>query len=213
MMSLFRRFDLYFFPLKIIRGISITILFLNTYVLNLKHIIFNWFLNVFEIFFRVLKFKSINTLALVIFESIILTIFVANFISVFTFNFPLTSQIRVVIIISLGFWVSFMLFYTFTNLKGFVSHCIPEGSPLYLIVFLFLIEIVRNLIRPITLIVRLAANILSGHLLIILLSKLVFLYTSIFPLYLGLNIIELFVAIIQAYIFITIICLYYAEVN
>jgi len=80
-----------------------------------------------------------------------------------------------------------------------------------------LIEIVRNIIRPITLSVRLSANIVAGHLLIRLLgnfsliSKTNLLSSSITLL--ALTGLEIGVALIQAYVFITLITLYSTEIH
>lgn len=139
-------------------------------------------------------------------------LFSLNLLSVYSFNFPLTRQPRVVLFLGLSFWVRILIVSTFNNLKGFLSHCVPEGTPTPLISFLFLIELVRNLIRPITLTVRLVANILAGHLLIILLSSAVRQFNFFFPIYIILNCVELAVAAIQAYIFTTIVVLYFSEV-
>lgn len=94
-------------------------------------------------------------------------------------------------------------------------HLIPVGTPFALVFFMFLIELVRNLIRPITLSVRLLANVLSGHLLIVLLSYMVsfFRLTGFFGFffYSLLVSVELLVSLIQSYIFCTLVCLYYSE--
>ena len=84
--------------------------------------------------------------------------------------------------------------------------------------FIVLIELVRNIIRPITLCVRLTANLIAGHLLITLLgnslisisSKISFL-SVVAPL--TLTVLESAVACIQAYVFITLITLYITEVK
>ena len=84
--------------------------------------------------------------------------------------------------------------------------------------FIVLIEITRNVIRPLTLSVRLAANIIAGHLLLTLLSQgaptvplallLVILSTVVL-----LATLESAVALIQAYVFSVLRTLYLQEVN
>jgi hypothetical protein len=70
------------------------------------------------------------------------------------------------------------------------------------------------MIRPITLSVRLTANILAGHLLISLLRNFLIgsgLFLSLFYIPFVLTILERAVAFIQAYVFVTLITLYAAE--
>lgn len=82
--------------------------------------------------------------------------------------------------------------------------------------FIVIIEMVRNLIRPITLCVRLTANLVAGHLLISLLGNAllntqVILGIALLPIPITLSILESAVAGIQAYVFITLITLYTTE--
>ena len=51
-----------------------------------------------------------------------------------------------------------------------LAHLVPLGTPAPLMPFMVVIEVIRNLIRPITLSVRLAANMIAGHLLLTLLG-------------------------------------------
>jgi len=90
------------------------------------------------------------------------------------------------------------------------------GTPLILINFIVLIELVSNIIRPITLSVRLCANIVAGHLLLSLLSnfslnRFIYFYYSLSGL-LILGILEIAVALIQGYVFITLVSLYSTEI-
>lgn len=94
----------------------------------------------------------------------------------------------------------------------------PVGTPSYLIPFIVLIEIIRRVIRPLTLSVRLAANIIAGHLLITLLSggasSVSWLILRIILISLViLRILETAVAIIQGHIFSILRSLYLREVN
>jgi len=99
-----------------------------------------------------------------------------------------------------------------------LSHLVPQGTPNALIIFIVLIELVRNLIRPITLSVRLTANLIAGHLLISLLGGAIIRVTAFTGVFfivipLLLTVLELAVACIQAYVFITLITLYTTEVK
>lgn len=212
-MSLFSPFDLYWFilPLSFIFLVICSLYVLIQKSSPLKTLL-GFISRVLLEFFVSLKPKHFNKRRGLIFLGVFIFLVVINFFSVFSFNFPHTSQVSLVLVLAGGFWLSLVFFSIFKNLKGFVSHIIPEGTPLPLTSLLFVIELVRNIIRPLTLTVRLVANILAGHLLIRLLSSLVFVFNITGILYVGLNIVEIFVAIIQAYIFTTIIVLYFSEV-
>nr|YP_009351810.1 ATP synthase F0 subunit 6 [Rhinotergum shaoguanense]AQQ72849.1 ATP synthase subunit 6 [Rhinotergum shaoguanense] len=214
MMSLFNSFDMFFTPMLWMISFFIVLLigskiFKTNFMSFLEIVIFKEL----EKFFLSLKMKSYNKGMVTIFLTLFLFLFVLNFSSVLSFNFALTSQVSVVLFLGLTSWLSFIMFFNFNCWKGFISHCIPEGTPMYLIWFLFIIELISNSIRPITVTVRLVANILAGHLLMILLSQLVFQLNLCFLFYLVLNLVEIFVSLIQAYIFSTMLTLYYADVN
>lgn len=213
MIRLFRRFDLYFYPFSFISFLVFTLFLFDKSKLTLTVFVKGTVFYFFESFFHTLKLKSSNIISVYFFVAMSFMLIFLNVSSIFCYNFAFTSQVRTVLFLSMLFWTIFISFNMIYNLKGLLEHIIPQGSPFYLTPFLFLIEIIRNLIRPITLIVRLVANILSGHLLIILLSRIVFNYFSFTPLYILLNTVEIFVALIQSYIFITITCLYYSEIN
>jgi F-type H+-transporting ATPase subunit a len=104
------------------------------------------------------------------------------------------------------------------NYNHIITHLLPQGTPLPLISFIVLIETIRNVIRPITLCVRLTANLIAGHLLITLLGNSLMLTSSVIStpitlIPLILTILETAVAGIQAYVFITLITLYTTEVK
>lgn len=91
---------------------------------------------------------------------------------------------------------------------------VPNGTPLVLIPFIVLIESIRIAIRPITLSVRLTANIVAGHLLLrlcgdgfesVLSISLLFVCQTI------LIVLEVAVAAIQAYVFTVLVALYSKE--
>lgn len=116
---------------------------------------------------------------------------------------------------SVLFWVALISCVSVTSLKEFLAHILPYGSPLGLILFLPLVEIFSQLIRPITLIIRLSTNLSAGHIILYIFSYFALLSAhlapSIFLVIYILMILELCISILQAYIFVTLICLYINE--
>lgn len=84
-----------------------------------------------------------------------------------------------------------------------------------------LVELIRSIIRPLTLAVRLAANIVAGHLLLVLLRSVISVKRSLFILIcarvfraiLVLSVLESAVRVIQAYVFVALQSLYLREVS
>lgn len=154
--------------------------------------------------------KGNNLITITLFMLILLI----NVIALFPQNFPNTSQVTLNVLIAIILWISTLLFGMIKNTKRFLIHLVPQGTPTFLINFIVLIELVRILIRPITLSVRLTANILAGHLLISLLRDFLinrrnFILISMLPFIL--TILERAVAFIQAYVFVTLVTLYATE--
>ena len=145
-------------------------------------------------------------------------IFVFNFIGLFPYVFTSTRHLSITISLALPMWVGYFSINFFKNTRSSLAHLVPLGTPLPLVPFIVIIEIVRNLIRPLTLRVRLAANIVAGHLLLRLLrtpaSSSSYLILSIIMSFLLVIIfLELAVRLIQSYVFITLSSLYVSEVN
>jgi F-type H+-transporting ATPase subunit a len=117
---------------------------------------------------------------------------------------------------SLPIWLG-RIIWSIKNQYGTIfAHLVPIGTPGALMPVIVVIETVRNIIRPGTLSIRLAANIVAGHLLLTLLgSQGAALRTfPLMALIVGLIILlclELAVACIQAYVFTILRSLYMNE--
>ncbi|KAJ0074648.1 hypothetical protein Patl1_37490 [Pistacia atlantica] len=103
-----------------------------------------------------------------------------------------------------------MIPYSFTVTMGFqrnglhfLSFLLPAGVPLPLAPFLVLLELISYCFRALSLGIRLFANMMAGHSLVKILSG--FAWTMLF---LALTGLELGVAILQAYVFTILICIY-----
>lgn len=99
---------------------------------------------------------------------------------------------------------------------GFVKILLPSGTPGWLIPLMVPIEIVSQLARPVSLAVRLFANMTAGHTILAVLFGM----ALSLPLWAGwlpfgftvvINLLELFIAFIQAYIFVMLACVYLAD--
>ena len=143
-------------------------------------------------------------------------ILIFNAWGLFPFVFTPSSHPAITLAISLPLWLGHMLAVLYWSPWARAAHLVPSGAPGILGPLIVIIELVRRIIRPFTLAVRLAANIIAGHLLLSLLassldlslSPLIFLT---FRALLTLLRLELGVALIQAYVFSMLSCLYIQE--
>nr|YP_010988639.1 ATP synthase F0 subunit 6 [Paranaspides lacustris]WOR80931.1 ATP synthase F0 subunit 6 [Paranaspides lacustris] len=153
-----------------------------------------------------------------IFVSLFSLILFNNFLGLLPYIFTSSSHMAFTLSLALPLWLSFMIFGWLNNTQHMFSHLVPQGTPSLLMPFMVLIESVSNLIRPGTLAIRLAANMIAGHLLLTLLGNtgsslsLPLLSFLIFAQILLLTL-EAAVAIIQSYVFAILSTLYASEVN
>lgn len=117
--------------------------------------------------------------------------------------------------VSLLFWVPIMICVSITQIKEFLAHMLPYGSPVGLMLFLPLVEIFSQLIRPFTLMIRLRTNLSRGHIMMYMFSYFTLLSSFLSPfiyvvLYI-LFILELCISMLQAYIFVSLVSLYANE--
>ncbi|MBO8130599.1 MAG: F0F1 ATP synthase subunit A [Candidatus Marinimicrobia bacterium] len=140
--------------------------------------------------------------------TLFLFIIISNLMGLVPFMASPTSNLSVTAGLSLV--VFFVILYEGIKthgLFGYFKSLIPGGIPFWLIPVMLPMEIIGLLIRVTVLAIRLFANMLSGHINIIILFFLVILTKSLLisPLALGIaifvSLIELLVAFIQAYIF------------
>lgn len=162
------------------------------------------------------KFSSAKNVGVTkIFIIIFLSVFLLNYISLFPIVFSVTSHISVRVTFRFIIWLRVLILFLEERKVRFLSHITPLGTPNALISFIVCIERVRFLIRPITLAVRLTANLVAGHLLLFLLSKICIFLEKIFffstPFLIMLGTLETIVAIIQSYVITLLLVLYFKE--
>ena len=145
--------------------------------------------------------------------SLFMFILLCNLCGMIPYSFTVTSHI------SITFTIAIFIF-TLVTIVGFVKHgthflslFLPHGTPVWMAPLMIVIELFAYLARPISLSLRLAANMVAGHILIKVMAGFVLtLMLVLKPLPIPLIILiigfEIFVAILQAYIFAILSCVY-----
>lgn len=221
--NLFSVFDpssIFNLPLNWVRSLIFIIIITPIFwvIPNKRNFLFYSIVNKLHIEFKTLLGPSSfsgRTLSLI---SLFIFILVNNFIGLFPYVFTASSHMALTLTLSLPIWVSLILFGWINYTKYIFAHLVPQRTPGPLIPFIVLIETIRNVIRPLTLAVRLIANIVAGHLLITLLgnqtavSSGVILFSLILTQILLLTL-ESAVAVIQSYVFAVLSTLYAREIT
>lgn len=142
--------------------------------------------------------------------SLFVFLLVLNLVGLVPNSFPVTSSIAFTLVLALlTFTITQVVGIRRNGLGGYVAAFVPPGMPAkpIMVPFMFFIEWISELSKPLTLAMRLYANILAGHLLIFIFLGFI-LYTgtplmAVFsvPAALALYAFEIFVAVLQAYIF------------
>lgn len=164
--------------------------------------------------FREVSYPNYNGLNFICVMTFIYLI-IRNLMGLFPFIFTRTSHPYVTLGWGLVIWISFFLIGWRKRFKSRAAHLVPNGSPVVLAPLIVVIERVSHLIRPFTLSIRLAANMIAGHLIIGLLSRIRI--VNFFGLFVSmffqriLLILEFGVAIIQGFVFRILVLLYALE--
>jgi len=147
-------------------------------------------------------------------------ILLGNLIGLFPYFFAFTSHIAVTLSLALFVFIFSTGVGFYTHGFRFLKFFVPEGVPVWLLPLLVPIEIISYLSRPVSLSVRLFANMTAGHVMWEVFAGFMLLLTASFGVFgviasivpLGLNIalvaLELLVAGLQAYVFAILTCLY-----
>nr|YP_003162789.1 ATP synthase F0 subunit 6 [Ramulus hainanense]ACH78285.1 ATP synthase F0 subunit 6 [Ramulus hainanense] len=168
--------------------------------------------------FKILMNPKNNKGSTMLFISLFMLIMINNLMGLFPYIFTSTSHMLMTLSMAMPLWLSFMIFGWTQNTNKMFSHMVPMGTPAVLMPFMVCIESISNLIRPGTLAVRLAANMIAGHLILTLLgntSMTMSMYTlpTMIIIQMMLLTLETAVAIIQGYVFAVLSTLYASEVN
>nr|YP_009759120.1 ATP synthase F0 subunit 6 [Hydrolagus affinis]QIQ47556.1 ATP synthase F0 subunit 6 [Hydrolagus affinis] len=154
-----------------------------------------------------------------IFCSLMLLLMTLNLLGLLPYTFTPTTQLSLNLGLAVPLWLATVLVGMINQPTTSLGHLLPEGTPTLLIPMLIIIETISLLIRPIALAVRLTANLTAGHLLMQLIATAAFVLMNTMPvvamltslvLFL-LTLLEVAVALIQAYVFVLLLSLYLQE--
>ena len=154
--------------------------------------------------------------------SLFVFILVANFLGLFPYFYTVTSQIAITFAFAMLVILVVVIYGFFKNGIGFLKLFVPSGVPVIIVPLVTVIEVISFLSRPVSLSVRLFANMLAGHITLKVFAGFVVSMISlgavgaggsVLPLIMTVAItaLEFLVAFLQAYVFTVLTCMYLAD--
>jgi F-type H+-transporting ATPase subunit a len=151
--------------------------------------------------------------------SLFMFVLVANLIGMFPYFFTVTSHIIVTFALAMLVIGTVLVYGFWKHGFGFLKLFVPSGVPMVLMPLVVAIEIISFLSRPISLSVRLFANMLAGHITLKVFAGFITMLGSmgavgvagaVLPLFMvvALTGLEFLVAFLQAYVFAILTCMY-----
>ncbi len=147
--------------------------------------------------------------------SLFMFILFANLLGLVPFSFTITSHIVITFALALLVFMGVTVIGFIKHGIGFLGFFLPRGVPLYLAPLVIPIEILSYLTRPVSLSLRLFANMLAGHTMLKVFGGFVVLLGvfGVVPLALvvALTALEFIIAFLQAYVFAVLTCVYLSD--
>ena len=137
----------------------------------------------------------------------------ANVLGLVPYSFTVTSHLVVTLSLALTVFIGATVIGFIRNGFGYLKLFVPSGVPAVLLPLVVVIEIVSYFIRPMSLSIRLFANMMAGHMMLKVMAGFVVMLgitAGWLPLaaMVGLMGLELLVAALQAYVFALLTCMY-----
>nr|ABA12059.1 ATPase subunit 6 [Zanclus cornutus] len=178
----------------------------------------NWFINRFTQQLLLPLNPGGHKWALIL-TSLMLFLITLNMLGLLPYTFTPTTQLSLNMGLAVPLWLATVIIGMRNQPTIALGHLLPEGTPTPLIPVLIIIETISLFIRPLALGVRRAANLTAGHLLIQLIATAAFVLLPLMPtvailtaaLLFLLTLLEVAVAMIQAYVFVLLLSLYLQE--
>ncbi|MCE2993859.1 MAG: F0F1 ATP synthase subunit A [Alphaproteobacteria bacterium] len=139
----------------------------------------------------------------------------SNLLGMIPYSFTVTSHIIVTFIMAAVVFFSVTIIGFARHGFGYLSLFLPQGTPIVMAPLMVFTEFFAYMVRPVSLSVRLAANITAGHIVMKVIASFVIMSGIIgvlpFVLLILFTGFEIFVAVLQAYIFTILSCVYLTD--
>ena len=137
----------------------------------------------------------------------------ANLVGMIPYSFTVTSHLVVTFIMALAIFIGVTIIGFARHGMHFFSFFLPEGTPWYVAPLLIPIEVLSYFTRPVSLSLRLFANMTAGHTMLKVFAGFVVslgIYMGWLPLIFvsALTGLEFIIAFLQAYVFTILTCIY-----
>jgi F-type H+-transporting ATPase subunit a len=145
--------------------------------------------------------------------SLFMFILFCNLLGLIPYSFTVTSHIIVTFALAAVVFIGVTIIGFIHNGAGFLKLFVPSGVPVFLLPLIVVIELLSYLTRPISLSVRLFANMMAGHTVLAVFGGFVValgVLAGWAPLAFIIAMIglELIIAVLQAYVFAILTCIY-----
>jgi F-type H+-transporting ATPase subunit a len=151
--------------------------------------------------------------------SLFMFVLFLNIIGLIPYFFTVTSHIVVTAALAVAVILTVIVYGFYRNGFKFLGLFVPQGVPGYLMPLVVLIEVLSFLSRPLSLSVRLFANMLAGHITLKVFASFIIMLGSFgflgwlgailpFAMTVALTALEVLVAFLQAYVFAILTCMY-----
>ena len=144
--------------------------------------------------------------------SLFMFILFCNTIGLIPYTFTVTSHIIVTFALAIVVFIGVTIVGIAKHGMKWFSYFFPPGAPIYMAPLLVPIEVLSYLARPVTLALRLFANMMAGHTMLKVFAGFVIALgvAGVAPLaiLIALYMLELIVAVLQAFVFAILTCLY-----
>jgi F-type H+-transporting ATPase subunit a len=137
----------------------------------------------------------------------------ANLIGLIPYSFTVTSHIIITFALASAVFIGVTVLGFVRNGAGYLRLFVPSGVPIFLLPLIVVIEVFSYFTRPISLSVRLFANMMAGHTMLKVFAGFVvalgvLLGWAPLAFIVALTALEVLIAVLQAYVFTILTCIY-----